>query len=132
MEKKDEAPTLFIVVFVVVAWVVLFFVFEAIDKADPIDKAKGFFDDRNSKKSIVLLEFNTELFSNLLNHLKNFDEGPNSFSSFLPFFSLISTKITWAPLSTKSLASASPCPWELPVIKAILFSNCFFIVIKVF
>jgi len=30
-------------------------------------------DDRNSKKSIVLLEFNTELFSNLLNHLKNFD-----------------------------------------------------------
>ena len=43
---------MFIVVFVVVAWVVLFFVFEAIDKADPIDKAKGFFDDRSYKKEM--------------------------------------------------------------------------------
>ncbi len=38
----------------------------------------GFFsnfwlDSKNSKKSIVLLEFNTELFSNLLNHLKHYD-----------------------------------------------------------
>ncbi len=30
-------------------------------------------DDKNSKKSIVLLEFNTELFSSLLNYLKNYD-----------------------------------------------------------
>ena len=38
----------------------------------------GFFsnfwlDTKNSEKSIVLLEFNTELFSNLLNHLKHYD-----------------------------------------------------------
>ena len=50
MEKKDEPPILFIVVFVVLAWVGLFFLFEAIDKADPIDKTIEYFDDRSDKK----------------------------------------------------------------------------------
>ena len=51
--KKDdgkEPPILFIAVFVVVAWIIIFSVINSIDKADPIDKAKGFFDDRGAKK----------------------------------------------------------------------------------
>ena len=32
--------------------VILFSIFNAIDKADPIDKAKGFFDDRSDKKEM--------------------------------------------------------------------------------
>jgi len=38
-----------IVVFAILG-VILFSIFNAIDKADPIDKVTGFFDDRSSKK----------------------------------------------------------------------------------
>jgi len=48
----DDPPIWFMIIGFVVIGVIFFSVLNAIDKADPIDKAKGFFDDRSDKKEM--------------------------------------------------------------------------------